>query len=287
VPAFAGVALATEICLSRNLNDPSDEVRLSSSNLSQICEKILGYNEPTFFAKCDNYLNAVGFEDLSANLLPLYINNSITYLRSILAFERGMVEDTLRTLTGRVEQFLSTPNDENISQYRSSIRGLFYAFKSLSEGFVRGNKGTITAAMLAKWWSAALSYIKLLKRAVKEAKEQTPSDPYLVAIYTQLLLQAMLSGISKTVTYQEMKEITDEMETAAEQSFVYAPPMWKIEAAVDLQILYTNVIPFLHQKQYQGIATIDAFSPEFLEFYVPESVAKVRFELFGNLEDFA
>jgi hypothetical protein len=136
---------------------------------------------------------------------------------------------------------------ETVCTFLTNLARWRYDFKHLSDCNIAKVRN-IVEDPVPEWEEASAMYLNFLKRAFKEAKEQSMIGDYHVAYIAQSLLHAMLSGISKTVTYQEIKEVTDDMEAAAGKCFAWAPPLWKLEMKTDVKIVREDVLPFIRSN---------------------------------------
>jgi hypothetical protein len=118
-----------------------------------------------------------------------------------------------------------------------------------------------------KWWKVTDLYLNMVRRGIKEANEEASVDWYCVAQLNRQLLTAMLSGVAKTVSAQEIEKVTNEMKAAAEKCKEWAPPEWKRDMDDYCLLVEGKVLPFLKKIDPSPTAEIDVFTPGYLKIF--------------------
>ena len=152
--------------------------------------------------------------------------------------------------------------------YCMELAAFDFQFRRMSFCYVhkiKGDKSVKKSDPLHKeWWKATDLYLNMVRRGIKEANEEASVDWYCVAQLNRQLLTAMLSGVAKTVSFQEIEKVTNEMKAAAEKCKEWAPSDWKTDIEDYCLLVEGKVLPFLKQVNPSATAPIDVFTPEFL-----------------------
>jgi hypothetical protein len=262
----------------------AEEARIGWA-LSQMWSEIIS-DYSKLMIECDNYLEKeLGFTLSSSPLVMLFEENALSLACSDVARATGMPNtasgidvpiDTCRVCLKEVEEGLQATSPWSGDLVPCGIFTKYLNFdhqmKLLSKIYQKNMK--FRENLREEWWEVAAVYVDLLKKAL--AKAQTPAlvDWFIVASLHQRLLHAMVCGVSKTVSYQEIEKVTREMEAAAEKA-VCPPPRWKLEIKNDVKIVREDVLPFIRSKGQPSAyktAPFAVFTPGFLKLYSGNAV---------------
>jgi hypothetical protein len=293
VPAFLACILASEVSLE-------EERKLEETGRKQPGERndmlnvramknvtLLGFfNElrrempPAIVDDCNNYLRMKqGPETLTAkHLMSLFIGSTISIECLICMGRSPLLREPVESLLPIVElnvETLVSPSLVNIHPSYLALRiskfaPLTYQFKCLVNIYSRISPRISRSDPLSRrLWKAAEEFLKILKTGVNEASTKVlPVDYYNVANLNRLVLQSLVSGVSRTVCYTEIESVSNEIDKAVAACKDWASLDWIAEIEAELQSTKEVVLPFfqeLNPGSYRTASVDVLATPGFLD----------------------
>jgi hypothetical protein len=260
---------------------------------------ILATYNPAFQRQYDEYLASLGVTLGIGGIMAILKQNQMSLLiagladvscplenNHLLANFKTMVQSLTEACRAMQDHMAETPPSSQLTRsgdyfvrvrhgkvhlYSMEFTSWDFQFRRMSFYYVhkiKADKSVKKSNPIHKeWWKATELYLNLIRRGIKEATEESNVDWYCVAILNRQLLTAMLSGVAKTVSAQEIEKITNEMKAAAEKCKEWAPPEWKTDIEEYRVIVNDKVLPFLRTVNPSSTAAIDVFTPGYLKVF--------------------
>jgi hypothetical protein len=232
---------------------------------------------PATISPCNKYVEQLGSSVLSANVLMAMVNNSKMAIRGSMCFDNCPVflddlQENFRRLRQKVEFergcYYRNTDPRSFCLHPTGVFALNRPIKRASAAYISFMKqnSSVPSALQREWRQLADAYLEFLKLMVNHIKTIV-KDNYYLATLQQLLLTSMLSGISKSVSFEEIATLCKEMKAAAELCAEWAPPVWKKEIKNDIKIVEDEVLPFLKAVNPSPTAKIDVVDSGVFEIF--------------------
>jgi hypothetical protein len=285
VPLWLQCMLALNYRCEYSLRSGADEKKeqLLNAAVMTVSDQLLVFTDAqnaSFKTRCTQYIKDTFGDDSSAEMLAHMVSVHYVSLDCLLRYQTNMhpsseIDELIPVLANKANSMLKLPTDHPLISTRANIIALHFQFKLLSWSCFRNGNLSISRALYKEWQKACESFIKLIKRGLRQEKEAVPYDPYTIALFSRMLLEAYLLGFAKTVTYDEIESLCNELGTAAESCSEYTPRMWQMEIEAERSIVVDDVLPFFRQAKPSSTSTavFDVVStPGYLQLYTPALV---------------
>jgi hypothetical protein len=292
LPAWLACILASELSLEeeRKLEETGtlrhNETRgnpsprmMKNVNLMTVLKEMRGFSSPAVLDDSTKYIREKlqAPADLRAEHVVSILTSSLVSIHCLVCMgmspaRREIIESQFPLVEKSVEGFLPphVVQGLNMARFISKFGPMTYQLKCLVKIYSRISPPISNSDPLSvRFWKTAGEFLKILKTAVNQASTKVfPIDYSNVANLNRLLLQCLVSGVSKTICYTEIESVSNEIEKAVAVCKDWASLDWIAEIEAELQIVKEVVLPFL-QKLNPGsyrTASVDVLdTPGFLD----------------------